>query len=201
MPDSSMPYVFTRLRSLLPRVTASGALAMGLMTALTGCGGGETTSTEFAPACPVTHIPSEAADYYLYNGKGTSFGDLIARASIVKLEGECSAGGPKDLKTRVALHITVERGPASTTETLNIPWFIAVLHGDRIVNKHIFRHTVTFPANLATFDTISKIITIDLPIPPRNVDSDYRFEVGFQLSPHQLEYNQLHLKHATYQAY
>jgi hypothetical protein len=201
MPDHSMPYDLTRLRHQLPRVTACGALAMGLLTTLAACSGGESASMEFAPACPVTHIPSEAGDYYLYNGKGTGFGDLVARASIVKLEGECSAGGPKDLKTRVVLHITVERGPASSTETLNIPWFIAVLHGDRIVNKHIFRHTVTFPANLATFDTTSKVVTIDLPIPPRNVDSDYRFEVGFQLSPRQLEYNQTHLKQTTYKAY
>ncbi|GAN71121.1 hypothetical protein [Acetobacter syzygii] len=196
-----MPYDLTRLRSLLPRVTATGALAMGLTMALTGCGGGESASMDFAPACPITHIPSEAADYYLYKGKTTSFSDLVARASIVKLEGDCLAGGPKDLKTRVVLHITVERGPASSTEVLNIPWFIAVLHGDRIVNKHIFRHSVTFPANLATFDTTTKVITIDLPIPPRNVDSDYRFEVGFQLSPSQLEYNQQHLKRATYLAY
>ncbi len=196
-----MSHDHTRLRSLLPRVTASGALAMGLLTALTGCGGGEAASMEFAPACPITHIPSEAADYYLYKGKGTDYRDLVARASIVKLEGDCSAGGPKDLKTRVVLHITVERGPASTTEALSMPWFIAVLHGDRIVNKHIFRHTVNFPANLATFNTMTKIITIDLPIPPRNVDSDYRFEVGFQLSKSQLDYNQTHLKRATYQAY
>ncbi|MCP1242376.1 hypothetical protein GOB86_07230 [Acetobacter lambici] len=196
-----MPYDLTRLRSLLPRVTASGALAVGLLTALTDCGGGESASMEFAPACPITHIPSEAADYYLYKGKSTDYRDLVARASIVKLEGDCLAGGPKDLKTRVVLHITVERGPASTTEALSMPWFIAVLHGDRIVNKHIFRHTITFPANLATFDTTTKLITIDLPIPPRNVDSDYRFEVGFQLSRSQLEYNQTHLKRATYQAY
>lgn len=196
-----MPHDHTRLRSLLPRVTASGALAMGLMTALAGCGGGESSSMDFAPACPITHIPSEAADYYLYKGNGTDFRDLVARASIVKLEGECLAGGPKDLKTRVVLRITVERGPASTTEALSMPWFIAVLHGDRIVNKHIFRHTITFPPNLATFDTTTKVITVDLPIPPRNVDSDYRFEVGFQLSPKQLEYNQTHLKRATYQAY
>jgi hypothetical protein len=45
------------------------------------------------------------------------------------------------------------------------------------------------------------VVTIDLPITPRNVDSDYRFEVGFQLSPRQLEYNQTHLKQTTYKAY
>ncbi|NHO38982.1 hypothetical protein GOB80_04640 [Acetobacter ghanensis] len=201
MPDHSMPHDLTRLRCLLPRITASGALAMGLISALAGCGGGESSSTDFAPACPITHIPSEAADYYLYKGNSTNFRDLVARASIVKLEGDCSAGGPKDLKTRVVLHITVERGPASSTDTLTLPWFIAVLHGDRIVNKHVFRHTITFPPNLATFDTTSKVITIDLPIPPRNVDSDYRFEVGFQLNKNQLGYNQAHLKPAAYQAY
>ncbi|EGE46801.1 MULTISPECIES: hypothetical protein [Acetobacter] len=201
MPD---PYMFlnhNQRRSLFPRIAAPGLAALGLLATLGGCGDGESKSMDFAPTCPITHIPSEAADYYLYQGKGTGFKNMIARASILQLQGDCLAAGPKDLKTRIVLRFVIERGPAAAANTLTLPWFIAVLHGDRIVNKHVFHHTVSFPANLSTFEDDTKVITVDLPIPPKNVDSDYRFEVGFQLTKDQLEYNQVHLKRAAYQAY
>ncbi|MFT8675192.1 MAG: hypothetical protein ABF990_07975 [Acetobacter sp.] len=195
MPHHLVPAFRQLFRPALP-----GVAALGLLSALSGCGPDQNASMSFAPACPITHVPGEAADYYLYNGKSTSFPDLVARASIVKLQGDCQPGGPKDLKTRLVLRMTVERGAAAGS-TVTLPWFIAVLHGDRIVNKHVFKHVVTFPPNISTFSEETRLVTVDLPIPPRNVDSDYRFEVGFQLTKEQLQYNQDHLRRPSWQSY
>ncbi|GBQ75267.1 hypothetical protein AA14337_0178 [Acetobacter malorum DSM 14337] len=188
-------------RRLLPRFAVSGLAALGLLTTLGGCGDEENASIAFAPSCPLTHIPPEAADYYLYDGKTATFPHLITRASILKLQGDCLGAGPKDLKTRIALRFVVNHGPAAAGSTVTLPWFIAVLHGDRIVNKHVFKHTFQFPANLSSITSDSKVVTVDLPIPPKNIDSDYRFEVGFQLTKEQLDYNEKHLKKVDYQAY
>ena len=191
----------TPMRHSLPRIAATGGAALAMLTTLAGCGNQDDKSMVFPPACPITHIPSEAADYYLYANNSTNFRDLIARASITKLQGDCLAAGPKDLKTRIVPRISVERGPASTASTLSLPWFVAVLHGDKIVNKHVFHHTLTFPPNLSNFQTDTKVVSVDLPIVPKNIDSDYRFEIGFQLDKDQLDYNKVHLKRANYQAY
>ncbi|MCX2561079.1 hypothetical protein OQ252_06660 [Acetobacter farinalis] len=196
-----MSHKLSRPRSLLPRFAVSGLAALGLLTTLGGCGDEESASVSFAPSCPLTHIPPEAADYYLYDGKTATFPHLVTRASILKLQGDCLAAGPKDLKTRIALRFVVNRGPAATSSTVTLPWFVAVLHGDKIVNKHVFRHTFEFPANLSSISTDTKVITVDLPIPPKNTESDYRFEVGFQLTKDQLDYNETHLKKVDYHAY
>lgn len=196
-----MPHEFSRPYRLLPRFALSGLAVLGMLTTLTGCGDEESNSVSFAPSCPLTHIPPEAADYYVYDGKTPTFPHLVTRASILKLQGDCLAAGRKDLQTRIALRFVVNRGMAARDGTVNLPWFIAVLHGDKIVNKHVFHHTFQFPANLSSFTTDTHVVTVDLPIPPKNTESDYRFEVGFQLTKEQLDYNETHLKKAAYQAY
>ncbi|MFT9400617.1 hypothetical protein [Acetobacter sp.] len=196
-----MSHDLPRPRRLLPRLALYGLVGLGLLTPLSGCGDEEDQSMAFAPSCPLTHIPPEAADFYTYDGKTTTFPHLITRASILKLQGDCLAAGKKDLKTRIALRFVVSRGMAAQNGTITLPWFVAVLHGDKIVNKHVFHHTFQFPANLSSFTTDTKVVTVDLPIVPKNTDSDYRFEVGFQLTKEQLSYNEAHLKKADYQAY
>ncbi|WP_246856469.1 hypothetical protein [Acetobacter vaccinii] len=194
-----MSHDTARLHRLIPRIALSGAGALGLMTALTGCTNQAYDS--FAPACPITHIPPEAADYTLYNGKGTTFRDMVVHASIVRLQGDCLPGGEKNLKTRIVLRLAVERGPAATEEKISLPWFIVVMHGDKIVNKHVFHHSVTFPATFSTFQTGTKVAIVDLPIAPKSVDPGYSFEVGFQLNKDQFDYNRQHMHTATYRAY
>lgn len=192
-----MPHDLSHPHRLLPRVALSGFVALGLLTALAGCGDEESQSVSFAPSCPLTHIPPEAADYYQYEGKTFTFPHLVTRASILKLQGDCLAAGRKDLQTRIALRFVVSRGMAAHDGTVTLPWFIAVVHGDKIVNKHVFHHTFQFPANLSSYTTDTHVVTVDLPIPPKNTESDYRFEVGFQLTKDQLDYNETHLKKWT----
>ncbi|CEF40131.1 hypothetical protein predicted by Glimmer/Critica [Acetobacter senegalensis] len=52
-----MPHDLSHPHRLLPRVALSGFVALGLLTALAGCGDEESQSVSFAPSCPLTHIP------------------------------------------------------------------------------------------------------------------------------------------------
>ncbi|MBS0959049.1 MULTISPECIES: hypothetical protein [Acetobacter] len=193
-----MLHMLTRSRRFSPHLVLAGFMAL---TLLSGCAEEEDKSLAFAPACPVTQIPPEAADYYLYDGKTPSFTNLVTRASILTLRGDCIAAGPKELTTRIALRFGITKGAALRDSTITLPWFIVVLHGDKIVNKHIFKHTFTVPANLANFTTDTKVVTVSLPIAPKNIASDYQFQVGFQLNKQQLEYNKNHKTGSDFRSY
>ncbi|WP_146882377.1 hypothetical protein [Acetobacter nitrogenifigens] len=167
------------------------ALALASCLGIAACGSDD-ADMRFAPTCPTPHIPAEVGDYYAYAGGKTDFAHLIMRASITRLGGDCIAGGPKMLKTRVGLHIVARRGPAPWTGDLTLPWFVAVVHNDKIVGKHVFIQPVTFPANVSTVEFDTPLTTVDLPVKPTNGDNDYRFELGFQLTPAELAYNRDH---------
>ncbi|GBR06473.1 hypothetical protein [Acetobacter oeni] len=186
--------------SPLGRYLTGLAVAITLPLTLAGCG--EDDSVGFAPTCPAMHIPAEVADYYNYSAKGPSFDHLVTRASITHLGGDCAAAAEnekkKDLRTRVSVHMVVRRGPAATYSSLTLPWFVAVVHNDKIVGKHIFEQAVTFPDSASTVAVDTRLVTVDLPIKPTNGENDYRFEVGFQLTKTQLAYNREHGVLATF---
>ena len=166
---------------------------------LIGCA--QKNYTGFAPACPITHILPEAADYTLYHGKETTFRNMIIRARITQLQGDCFSGGKKSLKTRILLTFTVERGPDFTQKKIALPWFITVMHNDKIIGKHVFETIVSFPTNIFSLQTKTKMAIVNLPIPPTSIDTGYDFQIGFQLTKEQLAYNHQHMDVGTYRAY
>ena len=168
----------------------TGLAALMLPLALTGCT--ETDDNVFAPSCPEMHIPSEVADYYNYSAKGPSFDHLVTHASLSSLSGDCMASGRKNLRTRLGVHMVVRKGPAAPGETITLPWFVAVVHNDKIVGKHVFEQKVTFPAGQDAVAVDTRLVTVDLPIKPTTLDNNYRFEVGFQLNHTQIAYNREH---------
>ncbi|MBV1837465.1 hypothetical protein KUA11_09610 [Acetobacter estunensis] len=175
----------------LPLMRFAGvAMALSLPLWLVGCSGEDETT--FAPSCPAMHIPAEVGDYYNYSAKGPSFNHLVTHASITKLSGDCLAAGKKTLRTRVAIRMLVRRGPGATSDEFVFPWFLAVVHNDKIVGKHVFSQTVTFPSGQDAMAVDTRLVTVDLPIRPTTDASDYHFEVGFQLSHTQLAYNREH---------
>ncbi|NHO31816.1 hypothetical protein GOB85_04670 [Acetobacter sp. LMG 1636] len=192
--------IASALRAPLARQLAGLAIAITLPLTLVACG--EDDGVGFAPTCPAMHIPAEVADYYNYSAKGPSFDHLVTRASITHLSGDCVSAGEnekkKNLQTRVGVHMVVRRGPAAKYDSLTLPWFVAVVHNDKIVGKHIFEQAVAFPAGSSTVAVDTRLVTVDLPIKPTNGQNDYQFEVGFQLTKTQLAYNREHGVSATF---
>lgn len=176
------------------------AAAILLPLTLTACGDEDNVS--FAPTCPLMHVSPELGDYYNYSAKGPTFDHLVTRAEITHVGGEClpyQADKKKTgLRTRVGIHMIVHRGPASKSDSLVLPWFVAVVHDDKIVGKHIFEQTVTFPAGVTSVAVDTRLVTVDLPIRPTNGQNEYQFEVGFQLTKTQLAYNREHGVNATF---
>ncbi|GBQ11037.1 hypothetical protein [Swaminathania salitolerans] len=169
---------------------------IGAGVTLTACD--QEDQSAFAPACPSVEILGEAADFYQYDGKGLDAGSLVTHAGMGGLTGNCEAGPKKSVRTRLSLGVTVERGPASDGRDVTLPFFVAVLHDGKIMDKKEFSIPVTFRGNQSTVSLRTPVRIIDVPAAPDIQQTNYALKIGFQLSREQLEYNRTHLRPAAF---
>ena len=171
----------------LPRL--AGLLAL---VALSSCG--PDNPNAFAPECVPVGILADAADLSTYSGPSRDLATMVTHASIAAIGGTCSnAENGHALQTSINVTIGVQRGPAASYRTVSLPYFVALLHGDRIVEKHDLSIEATFPPNADRLALKSDPLELELPITRRMSSDSYRLEVGFQLSPEQLAYNRAHM--------
>ncbi len=181
-------------RPLLPALSACvlPALATAL---LSGCG--PQNPDAFAPACASVGLLAEAADYTDYGPDGFSRPDLsrlLSHGSIIGVSGHCSsAAGGTELHTVVQVQMAIDRGPAAASDSLEVPYFLAVTLDGAVVSKLALTARAQFPDNGDKVLVKTDPVVLDLPVTRHRPGSAYRIEVGFQLSPQQLDYNRAHL--------
>lgn len=155
----------------------------------------------FAPTCPPTEIVSEAADAFTYDGRGLDAGSLVDHASIQGLTGSCAQQGHQHvIRTRLSLTLRVTRGAAAKGDHLELPYFVVVMHNDRIVDKKIFSPAISLDPASDTSTVQTPVVSIDLPADRDQRADGYRLEVGFQLTHAQLDFNRSHLAPAGFKA-
>ena len=81
------------------------------------------------------------------------------------------------------------RGPAMRGRTETVPFFVAVVEGQRILDKQVYRVAATFPANTDRVRITSDPVSLSLPIEPGRTGASYEVLVGFQLTPAELAMN------------
>lgn len=175
----------------LPLIAIAG---MGI--GLTACN--QDDESAFAPICPPVEILSQAADFYQYDGHGLDAGSLVTHAGMSGLTGNCEAAPKKTVRTKLSLGITVERGPASDGRDIVLPYFVAVMHDGKIVDKKEFEVPVSFAGNQTVVSLRTPVRLIDVPASPDLQQTNYSLKVGFQLTREQLDYNQTHLRPAIF---
>lgn len=173
----------------------AAALACG-SSLLSGCAQSEHSA--FAPRCPPVEILSEAADYFDYAPQRLDLGGLKTHATIRSLTGNCAAGDKKSVRTKLSMKLTVDRGPASDSTKVTVPYFVAVLHDGKIVDKKRFTTQVVFKRNQNVVPVRTAIKIIDVPAAPDIQETNYALSVGFQLTRDQLRYNKSHLPPAAF---
>ena len=172
-------------------LTRALAVLAGLAM-LSGCGPQDPDA--FAPECVPVGILAPAADLTTYAGPSHDISTMVTQASIVAVGGTCSdAQHGHALHTEAQITITVLRGPAATAREVQIPYFVAVLHGSEIVDKHALSLDARFPPNVDRLALKSEPLVLELPISRRMSSDSYRLEVGLQLTPDQLAYNRQHM--------
>jgi hypothetical protein len=161
-------------------------LVLLLLPLLSGCG---PTRDEFPPVCPVASVTPPTGDLVEYrpNSSGHDLTDLLLQGQIVGIVGKCQPGDSKDrLNASVVVRFEFVRGPAMQGNTLQVPVFIAVTEGDRILTKKVFTVASTFPANVDRIQDASAPLNIELPISATKTGAAYTILAGFQLTPEQL---------------
>ncbi|MCQ8241589.1 hypothetical protein [Rhizosaccharibacter radicis] len=176
------------------RPLALRLLPLGLLAALpAGCGPSDENA--FAPTCAPVGILADAADYSDYGGHDADLTTLVSQGSITGVAGKCANNNPgTQLHTVVHVDMAVTRGPAAPGRDITIPYFIAVTRDGRILNKQSLTAVAHFPPNGTRVALSTEPTVLDLPVSRTRDGTSYRLEVGFQLTPAQLSYNQSHLR-------
>lgn len=165
---------------------ASRSLLLAPLLALAACG--ETTDS-FAPPCPGAAIVRDAADLSRFRGNGRDLTDAVLEGRITGLGGSCKADGADTVLTTVSVGMELVRGPAAPGRTATLAYFVAVAEGDRILDKQVFNLRAEFPPNTDRLRLTGDDVELRLPVSRTKAASAYRIQVGFQLTPAELEVN------------
>ena len=175
------------LNTPLPRAAALLGL---LLPAIAACRGDSTET--FAPACPGAAMLRDAADLQRYHGAGRDLTDLVLSARLTDIGGSCKRDGAGTVATTVSVGIELQRGPAAAGRQAELAYFVAVLDGDRILDKKVFSLRAAFPANSDRLRLSGGDVELRLPVRPDKTAASYRIQVGFQLTPLELDLNRRH---------
>ena len=179
----SLPCRDTGSAAALARPALLPALFLPL---LAGCGG---STDAFAPPCPAVAIVRDAADLQRYRGAGRDLTDAVLSGRITGINGSCKRDGAETVVTTVQVGIELQRGPAAPGRQAGTSYFVAVLDGDRILDKQVFNLRAEFPANADRLRLSGDDVELRLPVTASKTAAAYRVQVGFQLTPAELEAN------------
>ena len=176
-------------RMLIRTLPALGALVLaacssdGLEEARANAGGNP------AP-CPNAFALDEAARMIVFDGE-PSLETVAWSAEVTDVRTSCRYTTDKPIDARVEVDFAVGRGPAATSEDLEVGYFVAVTRRDKdLIAKEEFVVPVTVRDGLATVTFTEEIKRITIPRANENTSgTNFEIAVGFALSREQLLYN------------
>jgi len=175
----SLPLPFRRRQA--PLLTL-GALAIA---GLAGCAAKE----DFPPICPTLALLADAADLTSYNANGRDLTDLVLDGRIVTVPATCKRGDKGFVQTTMHVTADLSRGPAAADRDVSVPVFVAVLDGERVVDKQDYMLTGSFASNVDRVRASTPDIVLNLPVTPQKSAAAYKIYIGFILTPEQLALN------------
>lgn len=176
--------VMTRMRLFLPLV-AVGVGGMGLA----GCSGSDDA---MGPPCPQVSISDGTGDVRVYRPTGHDLTDLQLTGRVEGIHGVCKPATKGMLAARMTVNFSVVRGPASTRNSADVPYFVAVMKGGEILDKKLYSIHVDFPPNTDTVRPAGEQVDLALPLDAKTSGASYTVLAGFQLTPDELAYNRAH---------
>lgn len=161
-----------------------------MAAALSGCGIFGSTPKA---GCPHAAILDQAksASYYK-EGKGHDLTDVAFEVAIPSLAGTCEYAfdeGRAVVTSVLTIGVEAKRGPASAAESVEVPYFVAVVDPERhILAKQLFRPKLVFAKSGIRAQTVEEIEQV-IPIAQQYIGEDYDILIGLQLDRVQLEEN------------
>lgn len=165
----------TRLRAHAPACALVLALSL-----LAGCA--SPGRDAFPPVCPVAEVLPGAGNLAMYRpGGGHDLRDVQIEGTVLGASGACKDGAKHGtVDATLTVRIRFQRGPAAPTRQANIPYFVAVAQGNRILDKTVRVATVVFPMNVDTATITTEPVNMTFPVGPDRSAAGYQIWVGFQ---------------------
>jgi hypothetical protein len=141
---------------------------------------------QFPPACPGTAFLQPTADLAVFRpgSDGRDLTTLMVAGRMQGIQGKCKTGDKKNtVEATVTVGAELTRGPAMPGNKVNVPVYVAVTEGDRILDKHIYTLSATFPSNVDHVTVSTPEIFMVLPVSTTKSAAAYSILAGFQLTP------------------
>lgn len=170
----------------MPRYRLAAPLALLAAGLLAGCGSDEPT---FAPTCPQISLLAEGADLTRFAGQGRDILDRVLEGRLTGIDGSCRPGRGSELVATMRVRAELRRGPAAQDRSTQVPYFVAVLDGERIVDRRSFTLEASFPSNVDTLRVAGDEVELRFPDTADRSAGRYRVLVSFQLTQDELAFN------------
>lgn len=170
----------------LARHLAAVAVTLAMPGVLAGC---DNDPDRFAPPCPQPSIPRDVGDLHRFRGNGRDITDSVLDGRITGIQGACKRDGRDTTVATISVGLELIRGPASTSRTADVAYFVAVSDGDTILDKRVFRLRAEFPPNTEHLRLLGDEVELRLPVSAQKTAAAYRVSAGFQLTPTELNVN------------
>ena len=179
---NSSPRKPVRLFRILP------VLALAL---LAGCGKSAIRSEIPKLICPSVGLVKDTTTLTRFREGGTyDTGDVLYSAFLSNMSSNCMLDG-NEVVSDVAFDVTGVKGPASGTDQISLPYFVAVTtQGGGILSKQVYNSVIDLSRDGR--GTVREHLNLHLDA--RGTKDLHEFEVliGFQLSDDDLVYNLAH---------
>jgi hypothetical protein len=144
---------------------------------------------QFPPACPGVAFLTPTADLAVFRpgSDGRDLTALMVAGRMQGIQGKCEPGDTKNtVQATVTVGAELTRGPAMPGNSVNVPVYVAVTEGDRILDKHVYTLNATFPSNVDRITVITPQVFMVLPVSVTKSAAAYSILAGFQLTPDEL---------------
>jgi len=141
--------------------------------------------------CPDVAVLQQTSQLDAFLPSRSDVTGQVTEALITGVAGSCDLEAKKQ-QVRVSFKVGFDatNGPANDFATLELPYFVSVVEGERILSKSLYKIPVSFTGNLSSAAAASQTMTVELPNVPDS--AHVQVLVGFQLTPEQLVYAQDH---------
>lgn len=168
------------------------ALALAAPLVLSSCSASfsEAFSKTKPPPCPPIYILADAATITKFRpGSGRDLTDVELEAEITGYKGSCSYN-EAGAEVEIQVGISVKRGPANTTRTGELSYFVAIPKFYPAPDaKAVFTVPVNFPVGMDLARVNDEDVVMRIPVKDKEIINNYEIYLGFQTTPDELDMN------------
>ena len=153
---------------------------------LSGCASTETV------LCPSAAVLRDTATLTVFrSGAPLDPSGEAFTAAISGVKTSCHYNkGAGDIPTEMSFTVRAVRAPSPDGGHYQVPYYLAVTQGDRVLSKKNFMLDVDFAPGTAAFTQDVSLDTTTISLEEGHPATDYQLLVGFQLSDADRAYNQ-----------